>query len=178
MTHGRPPPTRFCVVGTAGAGKSHLARRLASRLGLPQIDVDAFYHRPGWQRAPYEEFVAEVRAALAVETDGWVVDGSYADFAGDAQLCVWLDYPRWLVMSRLVRRTFLRVLLRRGPSHGNRETLRRTLSRDPQISVLAWSWTSHATKSATYGALAAADPSSWIRLRSPRETDQWLASQS
>ena len=39
---------RVLVVGCAGSGKSALARRLASLTGLPLIELDRAFWRPGW----------------------------------------------------------------------------------------------------------------------------------
>ena len=44
-------------------------------------------------------------------------------------------------MSRVVRRTLRRGLLRTELWHGNREDLRNLLDRDPEQNVVLWSWT-------------------------------------
>ena len=77
--------SRICIVGTSGAGKSHLARRLAARSGLPQIELDALYHQLAWTAGPPEEFRAEVKAALtAAEAThgGWITDGNFRSKLG------------------------------------------------------------------------------------------------
>ncbi|WP_237393861.1 hypothetical protein [Pseudarthrobacter sp. ATCC 49987] len=40
-----------------------------------------------------------------------------------AELIVGLDYPRWLSLARLVRRTLRRVLTREPVCNGNEETI-------------------------------------------------------
>ena len=40
---------RIVVVGTSGAGKTTLARRIAALLMLPHIELDAINWQPGWR---------------------------------------------------------------------------------------------------------------------------------
>jgi adenylate kinase family enzyme len=39
---------RVLIVGCGGAGKTTMARRLASITGLPLVHLDRVYWRPGW----------------------------------------------------------------------------------------------------------------------------------
>src|SRR5882672_923989 len=62
---------RFAVIGNSGGGKSVLARRLAVRLGLPYVEVDALLWRPGWRLSP--DYAAE--HARHIAGDRWIMDG-------------------------------------------------------------------------------------------------------
>jgi len=95
------------VIGCSGAGKSTLARKLAAMTGLPLIDLDGLYWRPGWIAPPTEEWRGIVTdAAAALE---WVMDGNYAGTFDlrmpRADAIVWLDCPRRLRLWRVVKRT-------------------------------------------------------------------------
>ena len=176
---------RICVVGNSGSGKTSLARRLAAQLGLPHLELDAVNHRAGWQQAPVEEFQAEVARALAEfehVAGGWVTDGNYRSRIGDVlrpDTYVWLDYPRRVVVPRLVRRTLGRVLLRRELWNGNRERWQNLLSRDPRTNILLWSWTQHESYRSRYRELSETDVRArWVRLRSPDQAERWLRSVS
>lgn len=158
--------TRVVVVGTTGSGKSTLAASLAASLGVPHVELDALHHGPGWTERQPDELRALVAAAVA--GDGWVVDGNY-DSVRDlvwprATDIVWLDYPRRVVMWRVVRRSVVRAVTRRELWSGNREDWRTWLRPDHPI---RWAWTSHARRRAEYEALSAGDPR-WHRHRSPR----------
>lgn len=171
-------PRRVRVMGTSGAGKTRVARRLAASLGVPHIELDALHHRAGWQQAPDPEFQDEVRQAAATSS-GWVADGNYESRLGavlaNADTYVWLDYPRRVVIWRLVRRTLVRVILRRELWNGNREEWRGLFSRDPRENILLWAWTTHATKRRRYEAASNAPSGAiWVRLESPKQAEKWL----
>lgn len=117
---------RIAVIGSStGAGKTTFGRRLAARLGLPFIELDAIYWGPGWSALSAEDFRERVSAALP--TNGWVVDGNYGKLGGlvweRADTLVWLDIP---LRVSLWRRTLGRI--RTGeelwPGTGNRESIR------------------------------------------------------
>jgi predicted kinase len=61
---------RIVVVGTAGAGKTTLARKIAALLGVPHIELDAINWQLGWRdltRHDPEEFVRRVAGAIGAE---------------------------------------------------------------------------------------------------------------
>lgn len=172
---------RIRIVGTTGAGKTHLARAVAARLNLPHLELDALQHQPGWQPASDQDFAAGLQRFLATaeERGGWVVDGNYNDRAGEllavADTVVWLDYPRWVVMARIVRRSVGRVLLRRQLWNGNRERLATLLSTNADENVVLWAWTQHLPNRRRYdAALRQPSGASWVRLRTPGEARRWL----
>jgi DNA helicase HerA-like ATPase len=86
---------RLIVIGTSGAGKTTLAKTLASLLGSPFVELDALHWDPNWTPAPPETFRARVAAATAGER--WVVDGGYSAVRDllwpRADTLIWLDYP-------------------------------------------------------------------------------------
>ena len=94
---------RFSIVGTAGSGKTTLARRLAQRLGVPHVELDAIHWGPNWQPAEPDDFRQRARAAL--RGDAWTTDGNYRSVRdivwGRAQAVVWLDYSLPVVMDGL-----------------------------------------------------------------------------
>jgi adenylate kinase family enzyme len=174
---------RICIVGNSGSGKTHLARRVAERLDLPHVELDALNHRPGWTEAPVAEFRAEVRSLLVLHAEahgGWVVDGNYRSRIADVldvDVYVWLDYPRHVVVPRILRRTLERVLLRRELWNGNRERWSSLLRPRPEENIVLWSLTQHGNYRRRYELESASDATTtWLRVRTPQEAERWLAS--
>lgn len=164
------------MVGNAGAGKTTFARRLAAALGLAHIELDTVFWAEHWTLRDQAEATARLRALLDASPAGWVADGNWnrrvEGVLDDADVVVWLDYPRRVVMPRVVRRTLARGITRRELWHGNREQLGRILSRDPEANIVRWSWTHHEEYRSRYIELARSG-APVVRLRSPREARAW-----
>jgi adenylate kinase family enzyme len=171
---------RVVVLGTSGSGKTTLARELAARMNVPHIELDALHWEPGWVEAPTEVMLRRVRDELDRSPRGWAVDGNYRlvkdEIWPDADTIVWLDYPMTLVFSRVLVRTLRRGWTRQELWSGNRERLwTQFFSRD---SILLWVINTWRIRRRDYPK-ELADPR-WrhariVRLRTPCETEQWLA---
>lgn len=165
-------PDRVMCYGVTGSGKSTLAQRLAELSGLPYHSVDDLTWLPGWvartpeeQRAIFDEICQGER---------WLLDTAYGQWIDvvlpRVQLILALDYPRWLSLARLLRRTAARATDGQLVCNGNRETWRQALSRD---SIVVWHFRSFARKRARIRRwLAEGRPV--VRLTSPRELERWL----
>ncbi|WP_306893482.1 AAA family ATPase [Agromyces albus] len=168
-------PRRVIVAGTSGSGKSTFTRRLAAASGIPYQEIDALRHGPGW--TPRPSFMEEV-AAFTSRAE-WATEWLYADardlLASRAQLLVWLDYPRPLVMFRVLRRTVRRQVRREVLWNGNVEPPLRTAFTDADH-IVRWAWRTHSTWSSLVEGAAARHPQlTIVRLRSPREAETWLS---
>lgn len=147
---------RIAVVGTSGSGKTTLAGRLSQALDLPQIELDAINHQRGWvalNETDQPEFVRRVEAAIA--QPAWVLAGNYSSVRdrvwARATHLVWLDYPRAVVMRRVIWRSFIRAVDRKElwPGTGNRETVTMWLRPDHPI---RWSWDTYHRRKREYAA--------------------------
>jgi adenylate kinase family enzyme len=100
---------RILILGCGGSGKSTLARQLGALLELPVIHLDCLFWNPGWIPTPDQRFIPRVAAAAAGER--WVMDGNYTRTLGPrlavADTVIYLDFPRWLCITRIIRRTFV-----------------------------------------------------------------------
>jgi adenylate kinase family enzyme len=136
---------RAWVVGNSGSGKTTLARRVAAALGVEPVELDAIFHQPGWTELRREEFRHRVEELAG--RPRWVIDGNYSAVAdliwARADTLVWIDLPRWRVMSQLAKRTLSRGVRRTELWNGNRETLRNFVRLDKEKSILVWAWTQH-----------------------------------
>ena len=126
------------MAGSTGAGKTTLARALSVSYGLPRYELDALHHGPGWVKRP--EFEADVRRFSAEPR--WVTEDQYHNLLGDllwecADTVVWLDLPRRVVMSRVIRRSISRTITRRELWNGNREDWREWFQADHPM---RWAW--------------------------------------
>lgn len=174
-----PPPhlrdhRRIVVYGVTGSGKSTLAARLAVVTGLPHVPVDDLVWQPGWVKLDAAAQVEAVRPV--VEWPEWVIDSPWTAtrplVLGRADLVVALDLPRWVSLSRLLRRTATRLVTREPVCGDNTESWRAVVSRD---SIIAWHFRSFARKRATIEAWAAdAGGPPVVRLTSPVAVEVWL----
>ncbi len=139
--NGLAAPRRICVHGPSGSGKTTLAARVAARLGVAHVELDAIVHQPGWTELPTPALRARVAAFAA--GPAWVSDGNYASVRdllwARAQLIVVLDPPRWRTTARILRRTVVRGVRRTELWNGNREELGNLFSLDPARNVVLWS---------------------------------------
>jgi adenylate kinase family enzyme len=167
------PARRVLVAGSSGAGKTTLAAVVGAALGLPHVELDALFHGPGW--VPRPSFRSDVERFAA--TDQWVTEWQY-DAARDllasrADLLVWLDLPRRLVVRQIVRRTVVRRLRGQELWNGNLEPPLRTVFTDPEH-VVRWAWATHGSTAPRVRALHERRPELVVvRLRSRREVDRW-----
>jgi adenylate kinase family enzyme len=169
---------RVSVVGLSGSGKTTTGRRLAERLGVPFVELDALHHGPSWTEASGEELRDRVAAAIAAAPDGWVIDGGYATKLGDlvlqqADTLVWLDVPLRVCLRRIWRRTWRRIIRREELWNTNRETIRTAFFAKDSLFV----WTVRRSRGlpVKIAERAARNPNvRLVRLRSADEIDRWL----
>lgn len=169
---------RIVVVGTSGSGKTTLARQLGILLNLPIVELDALHWEEGWTTASHE--VLRARVAHALQGDAWVVDGNYRtirDLTWDrADTVVWLDYPLWVVLTRVMWRTFTRIISQEELWNGNRERLSTALF--SKESILLWALQSHQKNHSVYTSFMNGTEYMhihFVHLRSPQATRSWLA---
>ncbi|MFD4502762.1 adenylate kinase [Streptomyces sp. NPDC058457] len=169
---------RILVVGVTGAGKSTLARTLSGRLGLPYHEMDALYFDgPGW--AVNSRLTEDVSRLVGERR--WIIDSigspEVRDLLWDrADTVIWLDYPRRVVMPRVLRRSLRRTVTRESLFGGNRETWTGWLSREHPA---WWAWSQHGTRRREVGSRTSDPrfaPLDTLRFGHPDDTAAWLAS--
>ncbi len=168
---------RVSVIGTSGSGKTTFAGQLAGRLGARHIDLDALNWQAGWRDLnTHDPQDFRRRVAQATADDAWVACGNYSKVRDLVQArathLVWLDYPRALVMARVLSRSFARAWSGEElwPGTGNRETFGRWLDREHPI---RWAWDTYASRKARYGPMMT-DPA-LAHLARHRVTRPWEA---
>lgn len=66
------------ILGRGGAGKSVLARELGALTGIPVVELDSVFWRPGSSATPAVEWVAKQRDLIAGEA--WILDGDLGPY--------------------------------------------------------------------------------------------------
>ncbi len=162
------------VAGACGAGKSTVAEAVAAKLGFPYVELDSLYHGPGWVPRPsFEDDVAEL-----VASERWVTEWQYTvarpTLAARADLLVFLDLPRWLTVTRVVRRTIRRMLLRTELWNGCWEPPLHKFFTD-RDHIIRWAWRTYPDYEALTRDLIEQQPTLpvlWLKTRS--EVKTWL----
>lgn len=169
---------RVVVIGCSGAGKTTFAERLSAVLGHEHIELDAIHWLPDWEMRPVDDFRHKVSEAIAGET--WVVDGNYSKVRdivwGRATAVVWLNYPRAVVLWRIVSRTIKRSLRQEVLFSGNQETLSKAMF--SKESIVAWSMSTFARRRREYPQLFSQAENAHlhvVELRRPKQVKAFLA---
>lgn len=100
---------RILLIGSGGAGKSTLARRLGEQTGLPVVHLDKLYWTGEWQHLDKDAFDRALEAELAKPE--WILDGNFTRTLPcrleACDLVLYLDYPTrvclWCILRRILR---------------------------------------------------------------------------
>ena len=146
------------ILGRGGAGKSTLAKRLAVVTGIPAIELDTLFWRPGLQPSPPSEW-RRAQEDLIGGTPQWILDGDLGPYDVPeprlrlADTVVVLDFSLPLVVWRSLRRSTERF--------------------DYWWWVLRWR---RKSRTGLFTAIAEYAPGAEIHvLRHPRDVDRFLA---
>lgn len=172
---------RIQVVGPSCSGKTTLGAKIAERLGLEFVELDAVFWKPGWVEPSAEEFAGKLEDVTS--RDGWVLAGNYSRhtipvFWDRLETVVWLDFPLRTTIPRILRRSWRRSSQKELLWGTNYERFW------PQLKV--WSLDSLIGYSIrrggkTRGRLGAVrrDPAyghiRWVRLTNARQVEEWLS---
>jgi adenylate kinase family enzyme len=162
---------RVAIIGSSGSGKSTLAVRLGELTGLPVVHIDALSWLPNWVARDLPEFDRLLAAEVARER--WIIDGNYSRTMparlAAADTIIWLDYSRWVCLSRVVKRRIMYHNRSRPDLGGG---CKEKLDRE----FLAWVW-NYPTRSRarTIERLREhAKGKTVLRFASPRQVEPWL----
>jgi adenylate kinase family enzyme len=168
---------RVVVIGTSGSGKTTMARKLARRLDVPHIELDAVHWKPGWVSTPAAEMLPIVDRLTSGAA--WTCDGNYSKVReliwSRADTIIWLDYPMSTVFTRVLRRSVMRWWRQEELWNGNRERLRDNLF--CRYSLLLWVINTWRQLRREYSKLLRrqrAEGKNVVRLRTPDHAARWL----
>jgi len=168
-------PKRILIAGVAGSGKTTLAGRISALAGIPHTEIDGLFHGPAW--TPREAFLTDVDAFTSA--DRWVTEWQYRTvrplLCERADTMVWLDFSRFVTVTRVVRRTWHRARTQEEMWNGNREPgmLYAIFRRD---GIIRWSVSTHRRYARAVPEAQTDFPRlTIVRLRRPRDVESWFA---
>lgn len=100
---------RLVIIGPGASGKSTLALRLAEVTGLPVVELDKLFWRPGLLPTPRDEWVAAQQRL--VQGEGWIMDGDLGSYDAietrlhAADTVIFLDFSVIRCAWRALRRS-------------------------------------------------------------------------
>jgi adenylate kinase family enzyme len=104
---------RVLIIGPGASGKSTLARQLAEITGLPVIELDKVFWRPGLVETPRDEWVVLLQK-LVGEAE-WIMDGDLGPYDAievrlrAADSVIFLDFSLVRCAWRALRRSRERI---------------------------------------------------------------------
>jgi adenylate kinase family enzyme len=160
------------IIGQPGSGKSTLAQLLGECTGLPVMHIDFIHWKAGWI-----ERGADEKAALCREVhrrNKWIFEGGHTltwpERRDRCDTLIWLDFPLWLRLIRVVRRTLRHY-------RQTRPDMPADCPERFRLEFYLWIWkTRNSHRQKMKELLETADDSiTCVKLRNRREVDAYLA---
>lgn len=170
---------RIAIIGSSSSGKTTLANKLSRKLVIQHKELDYFFWEPNWVQADNETF--RFRVDKFTSQQKWITDGNFSQVRdlvwGRATTIIWLDYSFVLIMKQFFSRSIRRSLTKESLWSGNIETLWNSILKPDSLFV--WILKTYKRNIRRYSKLMKDSEYShaeFIRLKSPKETQQFLNS--
>lgn len=165
---------RILIIGGNGCGKTTLSNKLANKLSLPLIHLDALYWNDNWKPVSDEEFDRLLMSELVQPR--WIIDGNISrTIPLRLQYCdavIFMDFSRIRCLTGVVGRFVKNYGKSRTDMGGN---CLEKLNAE-KIRFIKGVWTHHKeTRRRFYDMMGEADDVKIVILKNRRETDQFLS---
>lgn len=97
---------KFTIIGSSGAGKTTLAKKLGSKLEMKVYHLDRFFWQPSWRRKSDETRI-DILQNLVLQRR-WIIEGSYLNSSElhliAADTIIFLDISPFVCFWRRIKR--------------------------------------------------------------------------
>ncbi|SRR6266487_3276271 len=99
---------KIVIIGSPGAGKSTLARKIGRKLHIKVVHLDRKFWQPGWKEKPRDTRI-EILQELVREKQ-WIIEGTYLGSSEPrlkaADAIIFLDIPPFLCLQRIIKQHY------------------------------------------------------------------------
>lgn len=111
-------PNRIYIIGTGGAGKSHLADFISDKYAIPHYHLDDIFWFNKYTKARNEKYRLRKLKEIAKKKK-WIIEGAYTSWVSDgirkAEIIIFL-FPNEFLMAWRVLLRFIKGKLSMNPS--------------------------------------------------------------
>ncbi len=97
---------KIVIIGSPGAGKSTLARKLGRKLHIKLVHLDRLFWQPGWKEKPRDTRIDILQKI--VQEKQWIIEGTYLSSSecrlNAADTIIFLDIAPSLCLWRIINR--------------------------------------------------------------------------
>jgi adenylate kinase family enzyme len=161
---------KIVIIGSPGAGKSTLARKLGRKLHIKVVHLDRNFWQPGWKEKPRDMRIDILKKL--VQEKQWIIEGTYLDSSEPrlraADTIIFLDVASSLCLWRIIKQHYK---CQGNPRHDLKEGCEDKLNLIRTLKVLVFPFRGRRTLKQK---LRKFPPEKVIWLRSSNEVEDFL----
>lgn len=123
--------SKFWIIGPPGSGKSTLAKLIAEKKQIAWYELDTFFWGKNWEKINPIEVKKSLQSTVTNEE--FVLDGYYEflfDIIDTDYIVVFITKPLPILLFRILRRSFCRILRKEKVCGENYESLNFLFSKE------------------------------------------------
>jgi adenylate kinase family enzyme len=103
---------KIYILGTAGSGKTYLAKKLSYKFKIKHYDLDDIYWSCKYSKKR-DKREMKIKLNSLIKNKKWIIEGVYGSWIESAikkaDLVIWLDIPFRVLSWRIFKRHFTRL---------------------------------------------------------------------